>query len=192
MTKGALEDNYVYQEFESLIGRFNIKKIVETGTYYGWSTMKLAEFGVDVTTIEYSIENYNVAINNFNKTNFKNIRAILGSSPDVLDKILTGEDNDTILFLDAHWYEYWPIHDELKVCIKKKIKPVIIIHDFFVPDEYGNPKFGFDKYGEQNLDFNYIKPFLDKIYGEDNYDYHYNKESYDVGQGVIYIYRKNE
>jgi predicted O-methyltransferase YrrM len=191
MTQGALADNFVYQEFKNLISRLNIKKIIETGTYYGWSTMKLAEFGIDVTTIEYSKENYDKAIDNFSKTNFSNIKGILGNSPDVLREILTSEDNDVILFLDAHWYDYWPIHDELKVCIDKKIKPVIIIHDFFVPDENGNPKFGFDKYGEQSLDLEYIKPFLDEIYGEDNYDYHYNNESDNVGQGLIYIYRKN-
>ena len=191
MIQGALEDNFVYQEFKNLITRFNIKKIIETGTYYGWSTMKLAEFGIDVTTIEYSEENYKIAIDNFSKTNFSNIKGLFGNSPEVLREILTNEDNDVILFLDAHWYDYWPIHDELKVCIDKKIKPVIIIHDFFVPDEYGTPKFGFDRYENQNLDFNYIKSFLDEIYGEDNYDYHYNSESDNVGQGVIYIYRKN-
>jgi predicted O-methyltransferase YrrM len=192
MTQGALEDNFVYREFKNLISRFNIKKIIETGTYYGWSSMKLAEFGVDVITIESSQENYAVALDNFSKSNLTNIKAIMGSSPDVLKEILTEEDNNTILFLDAHWYEYWPIHDELRVCIEKKIKPVIVIHDFFVPDIHGNAKFGFDKYGEQSLDFNYIKSFLDEIYGENNYEYHYNTESDNVGQGVIYIYKKNE
>jgi predicted O-methyltransferase YrrM len=191
MVQGALEDNFVYQEFKNLISKFNIKKIIETGTYYGWSTMKLAEFGIDVTTIEYSKENYNIAIDNFSKTNFSNIKGLLGNSPEVLTEILTNEDNDVILFLDAHWYDYWPIHDELRVCIHKKIKPIIIIHDFFVPDENGNPKFGFDKYGEQKLDLEYIKVFLDEIYGENNYDYHYNSQSDNVGQGLIYIYRKN-
>jgi predicted O-methyltransferase YrrM len=192
MTQGALEDNYVYREFQNLISRFNIKKIIETGTYYGWSSMKLAEFGLDVITIESSQENYSIAIDNFTKSNLKNIKAIFGSSPDVLKEILTEDDTNTILFLDAHWYEYWPIHDELKVCIDKKIKPVIVIHDFFVPDTNGNAKFGFDKYGEQSLDLNYIKSFLDQIYGEGKYGYHYNTESDNVGQGVIYIYRKDE
>lgn len=192
MTQGALDDNFVYQEFKNLIDRFNIKKIIETGTYYGWSTMKLAEFGIDVTTIESSKENYNIAIDNFTKTNFSNIRSLLGNSPDILREILTDDDDDdVILFLDAHWYDYWPIHDELRVCIDKKIKPVIIIHDFFVPDENGNAKFGFDKYGEQSLDLEYIKKFLDEIYGKNDYDYYYNSESDNVGQGLIYIYKKN-
>ena len=54
MTQGALEDNFVYKEFKNLIDKFKIKKIIETGTYFGWSSMKLAEFGVDVITIESS------------------------------------------------------------------------------------------------------------------------------------------
>ncbi len=192
MTQGALEDNFVYQEFKKLINKFNIKKIIETGTYYGWSTIKLAEFGIEVVTIESSKDNYNIAIENFSKTNFSNIKGLLGNSPDILRKILSNEDNNIILFLDAHWYNYWPIHDELRVCIEKKIKPVIIIHDFFVPDESGNAKFGFDKYEQQSLDLNYIKSFLNEIYGEDNYEYYYNSESDNVGQGVIYIHKKNE
>lgn len=192
MTQGALEDNFVYKEFKNLIDKFKIKKIIETGTYFGWSSMKLAEFGVDVITIESSQENFNKAIDNFSKSNFKNIEPILGNSPEVLKKILTEEDNDIILFLDAHWYDYWPIHDELKVCIEKKIKPVIVIHDFYVPGENGKAKFGFDRYGNQNLDLDYIKQSLDEIYGENEYEYHYNTESDNVGQGVIYIYNKNE
>lgn len=36
MEQGALEDNFVYQEFKNLVSKFNINKIIETGTYYGW------------------------------------------------------------------------------------------------------------------------------------------------------------
>ena len=75
--------------------------------------------------------------------------------------------------------------------IEKKIKPVIIIHDFFVPDKNGGAVFGFDKYGDQKLDLDYIKDFLNEIYGEGKYDYYYNSESDNVGQGVIYIYKND-
>lgn len=192
MIQGALEDKFVYQEFKSLVSKFNINKIIETGTYYGWSSLKLAELVPQVITIESQQETYKIAVDNILNSKLTNIKPILGSSPDVLSEILTEEDNDTILFLDAHWYNYWPIHDELKVCIDKNIKPVIVIHDFFVPDSNGNAKFGFDKYGDQNLDLNYIKDFLDRIYGENKYGYHYNDESDNVGQGVIYIYRTDK
>jgi predicted O-methyltransferase YrrM len=58
MTQGALSDNFVYREFKKLIETFNINKIIETGTYYGWSSLKLAEFDLDVITIENSEENF--------------------------------------------------------------------------------------------------------------------------------------
>ena len=73
MTKGALEDTFVYKEFEKLIKLFNINKIIETGTCYGWSTLKLAEFGIDVLTIENVKENYLKANESFSKSEFKNI-----------------------------------------------------------------------------------------------------------------------
>jgi predicted O-methyltransferase YrrM len=191
MVQGALEDNFVFQEFKNLVSKFNIKKIIETGTFYGWSTIKLSELGLPVITIESSVKNYEIAVDNFSKISSTNITPILGNSPEVLKNILTEEDNNIILFLDAHWYDYWPIHDELRVCIEKKIKPIIIIHDFFVPDKNGGAVFGFDKYGDQKLDLDYIKDFLNEIYGEGEYDYHYNSESDNVGQGVIYIYKND-
>ncbi len=65
MTQGALEDTFVYREFERLIKQFNISKIIETGTYQGWSTMKLAEFNIPVITIESVKSTYDIAIENF-------------------------------------------------------------------------------------------------------------------------------
>jgi predicted O-methyltransferase YrrM len=190
MTKGALEDKFVFEEFQKLIQEFDIKKIVETGTYYGWSSIVLSKFNLPVKTIEYSEENYKVAQKNLSDKNIENVEVILGSSSEVLDIILQENEENLFLFLDAHWYDYWPIHDELNVCIRKNIKPVIAIHDFFVPNEYGQGKFGFDKYKEQKLDFDYIKNHLSKIYGENKFEYHYNDKIDCVDSGLIYIYPK--
>ena len=52
MQYGALEDKFAYKEFENLISKFNVTKIYETGTYLGWSTLKLSEFNLPVYTIE--------------------------------------------------------------------------------------------------------------------------------------------
>lgn len=192
MTHGALEDSFVYNEFQNLIQKFNVKKVIETGTYHGWSTVKLSDFEIDVITIESSKENFEISSKSFNELQLKNVTPILGSSPEVLEKILTENEDNTILFLDAHWYDYWPIHDELRVCINKKIKPIIIIHDFFVPDGNGGAVFGFDQYRGQKLDLDYIKSFLDEIYGEEKYTFYYNTQSDKVGQGVIYIHKSDE
>jgi len=190
MTKGALEDRYVYEEFKKLIEKFKIKKIIETGTYHGWSTMKLSEFNLPVTTIELSNENYQIAKNNIEQKNITNVEVLLGSSPNVLNSILNNNEEGLLLFLDAHWHNYWPIHDELNVCINKKIKPIIVIHDFYVPDDNGQAKFGYDSYDGQNLDFEYIKNFMIRIYGEDNFDYYYNERIDSVDSGLIYIHKK--
>lgn len=190
MTRGALEDKFAYQEFTKLIEKFNVKKIIETGTYYGWSSIKLSEFNIPVFTIEYSKENYNIAEKNINEKKINNIKLILGSSPDILKEIIMEGEENLLLFLDAHWYDYWPIHDELRVCIEKKIKPIIVIHDFFVPDGKGSSKFGFDKYKTQNLDFDYIKNHIVELYGENNFEYHYTEHIDTVDSGLIYIYPK--
>jgi predicted O-methyltransferase YrrM len=188
MTKGALEDFFVKEEFKKLIEKFNIKRIIETGTYHGFSSTVLSEFNIPVQTIEISEDNYNIAKNNLINKNITNVEVILGSSSEILKNIINENENNLMLFLDAHWHHYWPIHDELNVCIDKKIKPVIAIHDFFVPNENGEPKFGFDRYYGQNLDLNYIQEHLDKIYGLNHYSYHYNDKIDCVDSGLIYIY----
>lgn len=192
MTKGAIEDLNAYNEFKKLINNFKIKKIIETGTYYGWSSIKLSEFGLPVKTIEFSTQNYNIAKNNIEEKKLHNVEVILGSSPNILNEILNDNEKDLLLFLDAHWGNYWPIHDELKVCIEKKIKPVIVIHDFYVPDNNGKAKFGYDSYNGQNLDYKYIEKFLITIYGENGFSYHYTDKIESVDSGLIYIYPKNE
>lgn len=180
--KGAVEDLYAYNEFQKLIGEFQIRKIIETGTYYGWSAIKLAEFGLPVKTIELSKENYNIAKKNMD--GIANIEILFGSSPDILSKIIEEKEEGLLLFLDAHWEEYLPLRDELKVCIEKRIKPVIIIHDFYV-----DGKFGYDSYDGHKLDYQYIEDLLLLIYGE-GFDYHYTDKIESVDAGLIYIYPK--
>jgi hypothetical protein len=105
---------------------------------------------------------------------------------DLMDELLEENDNSIFFFLDAHWEKYWPLLDELKIIKKKNIKPVIAIHDFYVPDENGNAKFGFDSYNGQNLNFEYIKSDIEEIYGK-NYEIRYSAQP-TINSGLIYIY----
>ncbi len=106
---------------------------------------------------------------------------------------LVPKEDNVIIFLDAHGGDYWPILDELKVIREKKIRPFIIIHDFFVPDEKDNSKakFGYDSYNGIKLDLNYIKESLLKIYRNYNDNIHTYVYSYSISptlnSGVIYI-----
>lgn len=186
MDKGAIEDKFVYAEIAKLIKEYNINTIVETGTYKGWSAKKLAEFGLPVFTIEISKENFDAG-DPFLKDS-KNVYRYLGSSPTVMDEILDERDlKNTLFFLDAHWGDYWPIHDEILTMKKYNLKPVILIHDFYVPDENGKAKFGYDVYKGQALDYKFVKPSVDILYdGEDKYRHYCIQEAeVDAGVGVF-------
>lgn len=183
MIKGAFDDKHLKVELDKLIQQFNIDTIVETGTYKGWSTNILAQTKKKVITIEVNEELYNHA-KKFNSEH-ENVTFYLGSSQKVIDDVIESQSSSKILFfLDAHWGEYWPLLDELKVIHKKNINsPIIIIHDFFVPDENGKAKFGYDKYGDRILNYEYVKSHIDQIYGENKYT-HYCLQESEINAGV--------
>lgn len=183
MIKGAFDDRHLKVELDKLIQQFNIDTIVETGTYKGWSTNVLAQTKKKIITIEVNEELYNHA-KKFNSEH-ENVTFYLGSSQKVIDDVIEAQSSNKILFfLDAHWGEYWPLLDELKVIHKKNINsPIIIIHDFFVPDENGKAKFGYDKYGDRILNYEYVKSHIDQIYGENKYT-HYCLQESEINAGV--------
>ena len=145
--------------------------------YFEWSSR---EFTREAPRCSYTLESTfntlhnNLLVNLYQKDN-KKIYMIKGSSEVVLDDVLNGglgfDVNKSLLFyLDAHWNEYWPLEDELKLIKKYNLSDSkIIIHDFYVPgfterivDEDGITHFiwGCDKYNNQNLDFDYVKDLL--------------------------------
>jgi len=186
-------------------------KIIETGTLCGNSACILSFFFNEVHTIEKDPVYYGIAREKLSQRD--NVYMHLGSSPIVLNGILIKGDSSYVIFLDAHGgaYEddrvadaYTPILDELKIIKHKQSKPVIIIHDFFVPVEEGEEpafkgsRFAYEDYGIP-LDMNLIKPFIDDIYGENNYDFHYIQNPHlskmkhklvDVDSGAVFFYPK--
>ena len=63
---------------------------------------------------------------------------------------------------------------------------MILIHDFFVPNDKGDAKFGYDSYKGQPLNLDYVRESLDKIYGENQYNYFYS-DKVEINSGLIYI-----
>jgi len=119
-----------------------------------------------------------------------------------MKNIISNGEKDLLIFLDAHWENYWPVKDELNTLIEKDVRPIICIHDFFVPggnifvDKYGKrirsndgSKFGYDQYNGVALDLNYITEELNKLYPE-GFDYHYSSQVSEVDSGLIFIYPK--
>jgi predicted O-methyltransferase YrrM len=182
MTNPAYSDPELLKWTIELSKKFNIDTFFETGSYHGGTAKIAAPHFLNVITVENNQQNYNIASENLKDV--KNCVLIMGNSPEVMES--TKLKNETFFFLDAHWEDYWPLLDELAEIERQGIKPVIAIHDFFVPDENGYPKFGYDLYKGQPLNFSYIEEAVDKLYGKNNYDYKYSTSSV-TNSGVIYI-----
>jgi hypothetical protein len=89
-----------------------------------------------------------------------------------------------LFYLDAHSHIETPLLDELKAIAEAEIKPIIVIHDWKIPDR---PDLGYDSYNGQDYTFEWIKPSIEAIYG-DEYAYYYNNQAEGAKRGVIYIH----
>lgn len=186
--KGFEGDIHLKEEFQRLIDKHKINVLIETGTYLGNTTKQFAEMVAIVFTIEQNEEYYWAA--NEKLAYIGNVTNLIGSSVQVLPMILSnpmvaGEPKQNVLlFLDAHWGENNPLLQELEIIANHKIKPVIVIHDFKVPD---HPELGYDSYDGQDYEWSWIEKAVESIYGPDGYTYHYNTQAEGAKRGVIFI-----
>ena len=184
--KGYEGDNFIHLEIEKLIKDHGIEAIIETGTYRGATTKRLAEFELPVFTCEIMEESYNKSVENL-KDEIYVWKTFKGDSIEFLKSqladIISVSGGNILFFLDAHWQEHCPLLEELQLIAEYKLKPVIVIHDFKVP----NKDFGYDSYKGQDFTFEWIEPSLKQIYG-DKLAYHYNQDAEGAKRGVIYIY----
>lgn len=187
-------DTFVQAEFLKLKDKFNIDRVIETGSCLYSTTKWLGENFESVKTIEINEDYSKYGIHKVK--DMPNVTAIVGvSSVEWLNQVASVyESNPYIIhnflhlfFLDAHWEENCPLLEELEAISKLRTtqKPVIVIHDFKVP----NQNLGYDTYNGQPFELDWIKSKLEMIYGVNGYDYYYNSEetSTEIKRGLIYI-----
>jgi hypothetical protein len=175
-------DTFAMEKVVELQKEFNLTNAVETGTCFGSTTQFFAQAFDRVLTIEYNRTYHSIARDRLLK--LRNIEFERGDSAQVLQKKIEGMGNDTLFFLDAHWEKSCPLIDELIQIGNSRLKPVIMIHDFKVPDY---PELGFDSYNGIPFTFAYVKKQLDRIYGFDGYNHEYNSQAKGAKRGIIYI-----
>lgn len=177
-------DTFLKAEFERLIKKHSIERIVETGTYLGATTRQFAKMAKEVYTVEVKPEYYNEAKISLAQT--PNVVQFLGNSIHVLPRIINdlGVKQNVLFFLDAHWNDYNPLLEELKTIADAGIKPVIVIHDFKVRTR---PELGYDSYNGQDYEWEWIATSVQSIYGVNGYKHHYNSEATGAKRGVIFI-----
>jgi predicted O-methyltransferase YrrM len=128
----------IYQGIiEQIISSLPVTSFIETGTYVGNSTAYVAAKNetLPVLSCENDKRFYRKSVKRLKK--FKNVKIYLKSSEQFIEQIL-GESqigNLPFFFLDAHWYKYWPLEDEIRLISKSAISTIIIIDDFKVPQQ---------------------------------------------------------
>lgn len=150
--------------FEKLKNDFQISTAIETGTWEEGRTTKFFSYLFDkVHTIEFDDKIYEIAQSRLQS--FANITCYHGSSEKILESLLPLLKNQRVLFyLDAHWYEPWPLLDELEMISRThKDNCIVAIDDFKVP---GRPDIAYDAYGSNECSFEYISNKLEKIFSD--------------------------
>lgn len=184
------EDTFMEQYFLELKQQYNIKNVIETGTFEGMTTAWLSAHFDKVWTTEINETYYKIAGERLFAR--KNVVRMLGDSVKTLPLIIRELDkSNTLFFLDAHWYKN-PLLGELQVIAEAGIRPTIIcIHDMKNPDD---PTMGFDSYPDQNIEYTYewVKPYIDAIYGEGGYIYFFNKNATGARRGCLFIIAKEQ
>lgn len=183
-------DPHVLPVLKKLAKKHKAKAVIETGTFFGNSTVKFTELGVPVITIESQSKQFSAAYSNLKKRGFdvekyqdSSIWMVHAHSQDVLGEVIKNTGADTILFyLDAHWESHLPLLNELEHIANSGVKAVIAIHDFQVP----NTDFGFDVYHGQPLNYEFIKDKLRAIYPK-GYNYFYNTVAEGHKRGLIFV-----
>jgi len=147
---------------------YNIRTVIETGTFKANTTVFFASTFDTVHTVEVNPEFY--AESKQTLQQFPNVQCHLGSSPIILRKILPSLANERVLFyLDAHWYTDWPLLDELREIRRThKNNCIIVIDDFKVPGRNDIP---YDTHMGNDYSFEYVQKHLHRIFNE--YTVHY-------------------
>jgi hypothetical protein len=178
-------DTFIQENFLKLKEEFHINTAIELGTCLGSTALWLSDHFWHVFTIEVNPTFAQIAKERLEGC--PNVMLIVGDS--VTEFPMIDYDDDTIIFIDSHWYEVCPMQEELQIIANSGAKPVIAIHDFYVPDE---PNLGYDSIHGQRFDIEWIKPKLDAIYGEQGYYHYYNsdEQSTEIKRGIVYIIPK--
>lgn len=192
-------DKFLLNDTLAIAKKLNIKVFVETGTQTADTIREISPFFEKIYSCEINdiyfdeTGRYKNLSEEFIQKYGEKIKIIKQNSPDALKVFFEeiGHDN-IILYLDAHWGEYWPLPDELKVCASFEYKPVIIIHDFYMGYGEKDPKIG-GKFGydDQRYSIEYLRKYIDKIYGVGGYFFTTNSNS-TINRGVGFFIPKNK
>lgn len=147
------------REILSFIDICNSTSIIETGTFKADTTRFFvnAFSPLPIFTCDVKIEYASDAMKIFEHMN--SVHIAHANSPEFLRKNISLGllGKNPFFFLDAHWYDYLPLLDELREILTLG-KGTVCIHDFKVPNM---AEFKFDTYNGMPLSVEMIRPILE-------------------------------
>lgn len=133
--------------FSALRERLSFDAYVETGTYFGNTTLFLAGCGKPVYTVESNPQYYRKASELV--SSYPLVHLFLDDSPRFLQQLLSEAIalQDLVFFyLDAHWYAPLPLEEEIRQIAARHPYGVVMIDDMKVEGDDG---YGYDSNGDQ-------------------------------------------
>ncbi len=147
--------------FTELLSVCEFEAIVETGTWLGNTTGYMAETAnLPIYTSEINPRFHRIAKQRLNEVaNIHNIHMQLSDSRAFLRHLATTSLTSQCLFfyLDSHWYNDLPLHDEITLIANHWQQFVIMVDDFKVPHD---AEYEYDRYGKTSLALDYIQDLL--------------------------------
>lgn len=176
-----------YQTCVEVCSTFKPQYAIETGTFYGTTTVALSSLVSKQTfTIEINPNYVQVAKSYFKRIgiNDDRIRLLEGSSATEIVEVLSNisKDSRILVYLDAHWGDKLPLQDELNALINWGGAFIAVIDDFYVDHD---SNFGFDSYEGTKLDLNLIP---DKFEGEIFLPSHSADKEFGARRGTCYLF----
>jgi hypothetical protein len=136
-------DAITLKAIDLILTSFKPTSFAETGLFQGDTTRFMAHDYPDLSIHSFEInqEFYNHC--KIKLSGYPNIHLHLGSSDKALKEALLKQElgNRPLFYLDAHWYDYWPLQDEVRLIGEHLNEAVMFIDDFEVPQ---HPEFSFD------------------------------------------------
>ena len=175
-------DTRLEEKIEELVVEYDIKSIVETGTWIGGTARAFAGMVENVYTIEVRPDFYSQAQQIL--APLPNVKQFLGKTQAILPVILPLVAHPTLYYLDAHTWGApgTAVFDELEIIAEHDPSPILVIHDFQVP---GHPELKFDVYDGKPNCFERIEPGLRKI--QTPWRHFFNSEAVGCRVGVLFV-----